>query len=238
MLDLKGKIAIVVLCAILGFVIAMQIQAVRQATGGNRFLNQRAQHMVSELRNLRNEKEKLNQELDNIENRLREYEISEADESIIVRNLKKDLARYHIFTGFVPVKGPGLTITLDDKQSEGASFLMYNYEILLDLVNELNAAGAEAIAINDQRLLSTTGIHYFSNAVMINSIPTTPPFVIAAIGNPQALEASINMRFGIMWNIRQENNLTVSTNKEENITFQIYSETIEFKYARPIETSQ
>jgi len=238
MLDLKGKIAIVILCAILGFIIAMQIQAVRQATGGNKILNQRAQHMISELRSLRNEKEKLNQELEDIENRLREYEISEADKSIIVRNLKKDLTRYHIFTGFVPVQGPGLTITLDDKQSEGASFLMYDYEILLDIVNELNAAGAEAIAINDQRLLSTTGIHYFSNAVMINSIPITPPFVISAIGNPQALEAAINMRFGIIWNIRQENNLKVSTKQEENITLQMHSEIIQFKYARPIETSQ
>jgi len=115
---------------------------------------------------------------------------------------------------------------------------MYDYEILLDIVNELNAAGAEAIAINDQRLLSTTGIHYFSNAVMINSIPITPPFVISAIGNPQALEAAINMRFGIIWNIRQENNLKVSTKQEENITLQMHSEIIQFKYARPIETSQ
>ncbi|MGV8145118.1 MAG: DUF881 domain-containing protein [Alkaliphilus sp.] len=241
MIDLKGKIAIGVLCAILGLVIAMQFQTVREATGGNKFLNQRAQHMAIELRNLRNEKEKLDQELEAVKSRLREYEISEADESIIMRNLKEDLSRYHIFTGSTPVQGPGITITIDDfddDQDEVTSFLMYNYEILLDLVNELNAAGAEAIAINNQRLLSTTGIHYFSNAVMINSVPTFPPFRIVAIGNPQALEASLNMRFGIIWNIKQEKKLTVFTKQEDNVILPIYSETIDFKYAKPIEITQ
>jgi len=241
MLDLKGKIAVGILCAILGIVVALQFQVVSDVTGGNRFLNQRGQQMAIELRNLRNEKEKLIQELTNIESRLNEYEINEADENLIIRNLRSDLKKYQIYTGFISAQGPGLSITIDDvddEQNGGTSFLMYNYGILLELINDLNAAGAEAIAINDQRLLSTTGIHYFSNAILINSIPTTPPFTISAIGNPQTLEASLNMRFGIIWNIRQENKLQVSTQQEENIVLPMYSETLEFEYARPIVISQ
>ena len=240
MKDLRGKIAFGVLCAILGFIISLQFKTVRGNTGGL-LSTQKAQQLALELKELRTEKTALMEELTEWEIRLKEYEISEADESFIIKNLNKDLERYQIISGYKTVGGPGIIITIDDPIQEypgqsNESFIMYNYDLLLGIVNKLNGAGAEAISINDQRYTSATEIYYTSNSVLINSVPTIPPFIIKAVGNPESLEAALNIRFGIVQEMREMYNLQVTIKKENNIVIPRYNKTINFRYAKPSDT--
>lgn len=242
-MNLKGKVAIAVLCGILGLTISLQFNTVKNATGGGFLSTQRAQQLAMELRNLRTEKEELNEELTNLEIRLKEYEISEADENLIIKNLKRDLEQYQLLAGYKEGEGPGVVITVDDPSNDffmggEGSFIMYNYDLILELVNKLNAAGAEAIAINDQRYISTTEISLSSNTVLINSVPNRPPFIIKAVGNPETLEAALNMRYGIVWGMRQYYNLQVNVKKENNITIPRYNKVTHYEYAKPIEPIQ
>ena len=203
---------------------------------------QKAKQLALELRELRTEKTALMEELTEWEVRLKEYEISEADESFIIKNLNKDLEKYQIVSGYKTVEGQGVIITIDDpvhKYSSdlaGDSFIMYNYDLLLGIINKLNGAGAEAISINDQRYTSVTEIYYTSNSVLINSVPAIPPFTIKAIGNPESLEAALNIRFGIVQEMREMYNLQVAIKKENNIVIPRYNRTINFKYAKPLDT--
>lgn len=240
---LKGKIAFGLLCAVLGFILSVQFKTVEINTGGNLLPTQRAQQLSVELKNLRDEKLRLTRELSDLEDRLKEYEQSEVDESLIIKNLKKDLTKYQVLSGYKSIEGPGVIVTIDDPQQEysegeGDSFLMMNYDVILALINKLNAAGAEAISINDQRYVATTEIYYASNAVLINSVPTFPPYVIKAVGDPQTLEAALNIRYGIISEMKYDYNLHVTVEKEENIIIPKYNKAIKFKYARPIESSQ
>lgn len=243
-MDFKGKVALGLLCGILGFIISMQFNTVKNATEGGFLSAQKAQQLSMELRNLRSEKERLNQELTGLEKRLKEYEISEADEDLIIKNLKMDLERYQLLAGYKDAEGSGVIITIDDPPSadyvsnEEGSFLMYNYDVILDLINKLNAAGAEAIVINDQRYISNTEIYYTSNTVLINSVPTRPPFIIKAIGNPETLEAALNMRYGVVWGMKQYYNLQVNIKKDDAISIPRYSKVIQYQYAKPVETVQ
>lgn len=61
---------------------------------------------------------------------------------------------------------------------------MLRSDLLLSLVNKMKDAGAEAISINGQRIITTTEISLAGNNVNINTVPTAPPYVIKAIGNP------------------------------------------------------
>ena len=243
-MDLRGKVALGLLCGILGLIISMQFNTVKSATEGGFLSAQKAQQLSLELRNLRAEKERLNVELTALEKRLKEYEISEADEDLIIKNLKRDLERYQLLAGYKDGEGPGVIITIDDSPSNDyldngdGSFIMYNFEVLLDLINKLNAAGAEAIAINDQRYTANTEIYYSSNSLFINSVPTRPPFIIKAIGDPETLEAALNMRYGVIWGLKQYDNLQVSIKKEDVIMIPRYNKVIQYEYARPIETTQ
>jgi len=71
------------------------------------------------------------------------------------------------------------------------------YDDLLKLVNELNAAGAEAIAINDERIIATTEIRNAGNYIVINTNRYSAPFEIKAIGNPDTLEAALKLLGGV-----------------------------------------
>ncbi len=240
MKDLKGKVALGALCTILGVGISMQFKTVNRDTGGV-LSAQKAQQLALELKELRNEKAGLTEELTQLEIRLKEYELSEADESFIIKNLKNDLEKYQVISGYKTVEGPGITITIDDPiqthLGEGdGSTIMYNYDLLLSVINVLNGAGAEAISINDQRYTSNTEIYYSSNSVLINSVPMLPPFNIKAVGDAESLEAALNMRFGIVELLR-EYNLQVNVKKENNIVIPRYNKTTNFQYAKPIDAT-
>ncbi len=241
MKDLKGKIALGVLCGILGLIISIQLKTVRLATGGDLLSPQRAQQLTAELRSLRQEKDVLNQDLTELEKRLKEYEISEADENTVIRNLQGDLERYQVLSGYRTIGGPGVIVTLEDIPSEDPAekgFLMYNIEDILGIINMLNASGAEAISINDQRYTSTTDIHYSANGLEINAVPITLPIQIKAIGNPESMEAGLNMRFGIVWRIKEENLFQVNVKKQNELTIPRLTKVNTFDYAKPIELSQ
>lgn len=237
MKDLNGKVALGILCAILGFTISLQFKTIKGSTGGL-LSTQKAQQLALELKELRNEKTALMEELTEWEMRLKEYEMSEADESFIIKNLNKDLEKYQVISGYKTVEGPGIIITIDDPIQEhpgqdSDSFIMYNYDLLLGIINKLNGAGAEAISINGQRYISTTEIYYASNSILINSVPVIPPFTIRAVGNPESLEAALSMRFGIVQEMREMYNLQVAIKKENNIVIPRYNRTTDFKYAKP-----
>jgi len=220
------------------FVVSVQFQTVRSTTGGELLSTQRAQALAVELRNLQEEREQLSEELVELENRLIEYERSDADENIIIRNLRRDLQRYQLFSGSLPGQGPGVTITIDtDGDEYEAEFLLYNYDILLSIVNNLNAAGAEAIEINGERYTALTEIYYGSNAIHVNDQSIDPPFVIKAIGNPDTLEAALNLRYGVIWEIKQMEFITAEVSKEELLTVSRARNLEEFQFAKPLEPS-
>jgi uncharacterized protein YlxW (UPF0749 family) len=102
--------------------------------------------------------------------------------------------------GLTAVQGPGLTITLDDAPraiaeaadpSEGNNYVVHQQDIQA-VVNALWAGGAEAMTIQDQRVISTTGIKCVGNTVRLHGVPYAPPYVISAVGDPDAMLGSID----------------------------------------------
>jgi uncharacterized protein YlxW (UPF0749 family) len=105
--------------------------------------------------------------------------------------------------GLQAVTGPGLTVTLADApKSEidkaggdsGVSVdeLVVHQQDIQAVVNALWAGGAEAMTIQGQRVISTTGIKCVGNTVVLHGVPYSPPYRISAIGDPAALQASLS----------------------------------------------
>ena len=102
-------------------------------------------------------------------------------------------------------------------------------EDILRVVNELKAAGAEAIAVNEQRLITTTGIRCSGSTIKINKKDLVPPFVITAIGNPETLEGALKMRGGVIDHL-QFFGIQVSVKKVEKLEIPAYSGGIKSNY--------
>lgn len=240
MKGINNKIAITLVCIILGIMLAIQFKTVNQTVGGI-IPSQRAQQLAIELKNLQDEKEKLLEELNNLESRVKEYEKNAADENIYIKTLSEDIDKYKMLAGYEDVQGPGVTIIIDDPPMEvqygdDVSLLIYNYDLLLEIISILNVSGAEAISINDQRITSYSAIVPVGNQIKVNGVPFVPPFVVKAIGDTRTLESALNFPGGIISRLR-EYNFDVQIKTNQNIQIPRSTKIKEFRYAKPIKTT-
>jgi uncharacterized protein YlxW (UPF0749 family) len=100
------------------------------------------------------------------------------------------LRRLQVATGYTPVTGPGVRIVLDDAPGGDVTQMVRDEDLAL-LVDGLWSAGAEAIAINDQRLTALSAIRNVGPAVHVNSKPVNPPYTVQAIGDTLTLQADL-----------------------------------------------
>ena len=100
--------------------------------------------------------------------------------------------------GLLPQVGPGVTVTLSDAPQETSASSPDNPNLLLvhqqdiqAVVNAMWKGGAQAITIQGQRVVSTTGIRCIGNSVQLQGVPYSQPYVISAVGDPAALTDAI-----------------------------------------------
>lgn len=167
-----------------------------------------------------------------------------------VKLLSKDLAKAQFMAGLTDVKGPGIVVTLDDSKIPlpvgmpagvlGASppNIIHDTDIN-QVVNELKATGAEAVSVNDQRLIATSAVRCAGPTVFVNNTPQTPPYIIKAIGSPKNLTTALNMSGGIMQQIRSYDPTMFQVGKPAKpIVIPAYSAGgVEPKYAVPATTT-
>lgn len=119
---------------------------------------------------------------------------AESDLDDVTGRQQEQLARQRrleVLTGFVAVHGEGVRVTVTDPATVTDVTQLVRDEDLALLVNGLWSAGAEAIAINGQRLTTLTAIRNSSAAVHVNSRPVNPPYVVSAIGDTATLQANL-----------------------------------------------
>ena len=116
--------------------------------------------------------------------------------------LKQQVTSLRPTAGLEPVHGPGVTITLNDAPRSvqdsvdttqvPISDLLVHQQDIQAVANALWAGGAEAMTIQGQRVVSTTGIKCVGNSVVLHDVPYAPPYYISAIGPTGAMLDSVN----------------------------------------------
>ena len=151
---------------------------------------------------------------------------------------QKEIKEGNKMIGLTDVKGPGVTITLTDSKIDPETvfnpnaLLLHDMDIL-SIVNELRNTGAEAISINDQRVITTTSIKCGGAIININGERIGAPFIIKAIGLPENL-ANLDRPGGYLDNLREKYQIGAELKKSNNITIPKYSGVINYKYAQTI----
>ena len=219
----KIKISIVlgIMCFALTFGIFLQIKTVENS-------NMQVSQNYEE-NNLRAEVLKFKEKYDN---KLKEVEKAEETlekerESATKNNSELENAELQ----------PGVIVTLKDSKTNSANVLNINDLLVHDLdvlsvINELKNAGAEAISINDQRIISTTAISCEGNVININGEKVGVPFTIKAIGLPESLDAL--SRPGGYLEILKRYGIEAELKKSNDITIPKYTGKIEFKYGKSV----
>lgn len=145
-----------------------------------------AERITQEKESVRELQDRVGELLDeNAESEATLRELRSRDEQLTSR-----VSRLGTRTGYLAVRGPGLRITVDDAP-DGEALTVVQDEDLHLLVDGLWAAGAEAIAINGQRLTVLSPIQNTGGAIHVNVRPLNPPYEVEAIGDPERMEGQL-----------------------------------------------
>jgi len=172
----------------------------------------------------------------NLINKIKDYEsASEKDENMIQLILEQ-IKEYKMLSGITDLEGPGIIVIMDDatrdlyEGEDPNNLLVHNIDVL-NIVNDLKVAGAEAISINGQRLLSNSEIDCSGYTIKINNEEYGMPIIIKAIGEPKQLEAAIKAP-GTYGNLLKEIGLFIEVNTSISIKIPGYKEGISFSYLK------
>ena len=237
MKNIKYQVAVAVVCMVLGIMVSVQFRTVKQGVGP--VSEYRARELAAQLKKVREENVKLQNVKNDYESKIKEFEDTASQGSIYAKILKEELDQARILAGIEDVEGPGITVVVDDlKFSEKVNYPLISYSMLLELLNELNAAGAEAVSINEQRIISTSEIRQIGGIhININTVSFAPPFVFKAIGDPKTLEAALRLREGIAEKL-ENSGVAVTITQEQLIKIPKYNGVIERKYAKVVKEGE
>ena len=154
--------------------------------------------------------------------------------------LEDQLKGLRFQAGLTAVTGPGLIVTLNDSKKrfpdEPASvqmqYIIHDVDIN-QVVNELKAAGAEAIAVNDQRIIGMSPIRCAGPTIFVNNVPETPPYVIRAGGDAKTLQDAMNLAGGVVAGFSLDPAM-IAVAKSDSMLLPAYQGPTESKYARPV----
>jgi uncharacterized protein YlxW (UPF0749 family) len=235
---LKGQLTMAFASILLGFLLVIQFQA-HSRQENIELKSGNLQDLSSTLIQAEMANENLAIELNTQQETLNKYQAGESTKQII----KEELHNTKLQAGLIPVTGPGVEIILadsprastTDRNDNTNDYLIHDY-YLRDIVNILWNAGAEAICINNNRVISTSEIFCGGSIIFINRNNLSTPFVIKAIGDPNTLTYAVNTfssyrslkgsQFGIRANLKVNRNVYIPQLNTGDLP--------EFKYAEII----
>ncbi|MBP3708475.1 MAG: DUF881 domain-containing protein [Clostridia bacterium] len=171
-----------------------------------------------------NEKyEDSNKKLKNTDEKLDELRKNVADMQQD-ENIQKNIEKYKEILGMTDVNGQGVVVSVADNnenfQNSFSSINTSNYLVhdgnLVAIVNELKAAGAEAISINDKRITNFTAITCAGNVIQVNGEKVGSPFIVKAIGPKDLLYGELTKNGGTLYKLKKYGVIT-EINKSDNI---------------------
>lgn len=217
----KGRLSIACVCMVLGFMLAVQFRSTQDLRASLPF--QRVEELSARLYQVEAENKELEAELRD----LKSLSTTEKGEKI-----NDDIM---MFAGMTALEGPGIILTIDDsgkiaKKDNDPNLYIVHDEDVLKVVNELRAAGAEAISINGQRLTANSEIRCAGPTISVNNVRSAPPFEIRAIGDKDNLTNAINMRGGVadslkVWGIK------LDIKPSDNVWIPAYKASSKYKLA-------
>lgn len=234
MLDKKIiSIILGIMCFLLTLGIFVQVRTV---TNSNSTVSQNYEenNLRAEVLKYKERYENKYKELEDAEKELEEARQESTKNNSELEDKETQIQEGKKILGMTDVTGPGVIITLSDSKKDANSVLNPNELLVhdgdvLSVINELKNAGAEAISINDQRIVPTTSISCGGNIIEINGEKVGAPFVIKAIGLPEQLSALD--RPGGYLDVLRDHSIGAELKQTNSITIPKYTGVISYKYA-------
>ncbi|MFD8002549.1 DUF881 domain-containing protein [Streptomyces mirabilis] len=192
----RAQLIVALLLFGLGFGLAVQVAS--NSDSGSALRGARQEDLVRILDELDNRTQRLEDEKQGLEDQRTELENSSNQAAEARKQTAEKEKQLGILAGTVAAQGPGITLTINDTKGTVKA------DMLLDAIQELRAAGAEAIQVNGVRVVASTYLADSGKGVSVDGNKITQPYRFKVIGKPQDLEPALNIPGGVVQTLEKE----------------------------------
>lgn len=202
---------------------------------------------LSSLDNMKEKVDILNHEVNNLEDIVKEKEEElesfkeiSPDRKEVINKLDIDLITSKSKSGYLAIKGPGIRIKMFDNPEDEIVGENVNDDVIhdvdvLNIINDLRVADAEAISINGERVVGSSELKCGGPIIRINGRSVGTPFIIKAIGDPKLLMAAVNAPGTYGDALKNIYNIGFEPEEKDELFVPAYNGGFEFEYAKPKE---
>ncbi|MBF9073570.1 DUF881 domain-containing protein [Streptacidiphilus fuscans] len=192
----RAQLIVAVLLFALGLGVAFQV---RTNTPANQLRGARQDDLVRILDEVDARQQSLDQEHQQLQSTLAELQTSSNQAKAAQAQTQQKEQQLGVLSGTVAATGPGVTLTVKDPGGNVQAAM------LLNTLEELRAAGAEAVQINNVRVVAGTWFNDVARgSVSISGTTVSQPYVFTAIGNPQDLDTALNIPGGVVQSVDRD----------------------------------
>jgi uncharacterized protein YlxW (UPF0749 family) len=221
----RSNLLTALLAGALGFAIIAQVRQ----TSIEGLENLREDELVRIFADVDQDGEQLASEITDLRASLDLLKSRSTNEQEAQRAAQERLDSLGILAGTVPARGPGIVLTIRDPQGQVKA------PTILDTIQELRDAGAEAIQVGDVRVVANTYFADRTDGLSVSGTPVRPPYVIRAIGDSNTLAGAMEIPGGVTATVRRAGGeATVSIEDEVQVDALLTPSTPQ--YAQPVPT--
>ncbi len=219
------QLLIGLLCGLLGFFAVVQI---RVAAGDSNLRNARQSDLIRILDDLNDRSDRLDREIRELQARRTELQSGTDASKAALAEAVKRRATLGILAGTVPARGPGITLRITDPAKK------VDAPVLLDALQELRDAGAEAVQINGVRVVAGTAfLDAAPGSVNIDGKTVSAPYVFTVIGDPDTLDPALRIPGGV-FAVLNERGATATVTAPPVVFVQATVSSEAPQYSRPV----
>jgi uncharacterized protein YlxW (UPF0749 family) len=219
----RGQVVAALLLALLGFALAVQLRA----NSEQGLSNLRQQDLVRILDDVSERSQRLQQEANDLEATKEQLSSGSGGSLSAIEEARQRAQTLAILAGTAPAEGPGLELTIvDPKGAVKASRI-------LDAVEELRDAGAEAIQIGPVRVVASTYFVDSADGIVIDGVTVKPPYHVLVIGDSRSLSSTLDIPGGILEVLRQNDGAEAIVTPRDQVKITALHAVTTPKYARP-----
>ena len=218
----SAQLSLTIICVIMGALLMMQFRT--QGTIAKAALTDTSANQAQIVANLYDNNANLRKEVGQLQAEHMKYQ--QVLSAGGLGRLVEDVNKYRVINGLSEARGPGVELVV---------VASVRAEDIQDLINELRNAGAEAIAINGQRVTLRTSVRPDLGSIALNGVHLDPPYVFQVIGSPDILERALTRKGGLVSYLSTtypDANITVQ--KKPQIILEVFTQGFQLQFAQPV----
>ncbi|MEP6563283.1 MAG: DUF881 domain-containing protein [Nakamurella sp.] len=218
-----NRVVVALLCGLLGFAVVLQVQ---RTASGDTLQTARPDDLVQILDGLQRREDDLNVEIAELQATLGRLQRSGASSAEALAEADRQAEALGILTGTVPATGPGINIVIEDPDRRIPP------EVMLDAIQELRNAGAEAFQVGAVRVGVDSAFTGSGGAITLDGVSLVAPYTVTAIGDPPTLAAALAIPGGVFDTVRRAGG-TMNVEQSDSVTIDALRPSRTPVYARP-----